>query len=176
MDALQTVDKTALFNRFYRPVLALLRGRLYCPDDAEDLAQETFRLGFLKLDAGELKDAAAIGGFFAGIARNLALNQNRSRQRWHSEAEPTLQNMPSEALSPLDSLLTSELQSLVQTLLRELKPERDRQILTAFFLHQRDKKEICAEWALDAIHFNRVIHRAKVRFRALLEKKGMGLG
>jgi RNA polymerase sigma-70 factor (ECF subfamily) len=36
------------------------------------------------------------------------------------------------------------------------------------YVHQEDKDSICRELNLDSLHFNRVLHRAKQRFRDLM--------
>jgi RNA polymerase sigma-70 factor (ECF subfamily) len=53
-------------------------------------------------------------------------------------------------------------------LLAELGTPRDREILTRVYLRDEDKDAICAALGVDATHFNRVLFRAKERFRELL--------
>jgi RNA polymerase sigma-70 factor (ECF subfamily) len=48
--------------------------------------------------------------------------------------------------------------------------ERDRELLIRFYVYDQDKQEICRELGLNSLHFNRVLFRAKNRFRKLLEK------
>jgi len=49
---------------------------------------------------------------------------------------------------------------------------RDRDLLMRFYLHDEDKALICRELNLSEEHFNRVIFRARNRFRELLEHRG----
>ena len=49
---------------------------------------------------------------------------------------------------------------------------RDRDILVRFYLNDEAKEEICRELRLSEEHFNRVIFRARNRFRELLEQRG----
>lgn len=165
------IDEVALFQTYARPILMVLRKRLRVPDDAEDLLQETFQLGFQKMKAGELRDPKAAGAFLNGIARNLALNENRSRQKWVQREDHEFQSVGTLEPSPLERVMSKEQSQLIRQFLKELKPDRDRQILFAYYIEERDKTEICQELNLDFTHFNRVIFRAKNRFRALVEKK-----
>ena len=48
--------------------------------------------------------------------------------------------------------------------------KRDREILRRFYVEDQDKEDICRALNLDSLHFNRVLFRAKKRFRKLLEK------
>ena len=48
--------------------------------------------------------------------------------------------------------------------------KRDREILTRFYVEDQDKDEICTALNLDSLHFNRVLFRARKRFRKILEK------
>jgi DNA-directed RNA polymerase specialized sigma24 family protein len=48
--------------------------------------------------------------------------------------------------------------------------ERDRELLIRFYVHDQDKQKICRELGLKSLHFNRVLFRAKNRFRKLLEE------
>ena len=67
------------------------------------------------------------------------------------------------------------LSGIVRELLQELKMPRDREILLRFYVQEADKEEICSELDVSPEHFNRVLFRAKNRFRKLLleeERKG----
>ncbi len=47
--------------------------------------------------------------------------------------------------------------------------DRDRQILYRFYIAEEDKERICADLDLSSLHFNRVLFRARQRFKDLLE-------
>jgi RNA polymerase sigma-70 factor, ECF subfamily len=49
---------------------------------------------------------------------------------------------------------------------------RDREILVRFYLDDEERETICRELGLSEEHFNRVIFRARNRFRELLEHRG----
>jgi len=57
-------------------------------------------------------------------------------------------------------------------MLDEMPAERDRDLLVRFYLNDEAKEEICRELRLSEQHFNRVIFRARNRFRELLEHRG----
>ncbi len=62
---------------------------------------------------------------------------------------------------------------LVHRLLAELPADRDRTILTRFYLKEDEKSEICRDLNLTELGFNQVIFRARNRLRDLLIDAGI---
>ena len=58
-------------------------------------------------------------------------------------------------------------------MLDEMPATRDREVLMRFYIHDEEKEEICQDLRLSMEHFNRVIFRARNRFRELLEQRGI---
>jgi hypothetical protein len=58
-------------------------------------------------------------------------------------------------------------------MLDEMPATRDRELLMRFYLHDEEKEQICQDLRLSMEHFNRVIFRARNRFRELLEQRGI---
>ena len=58
----------------------------------------------------------------------------------------------------------------VRRLLESMTVERDRELLIRFYLNDDDKEDICRDLNLSSLHFNRVLFRAKARFRKILEE------
>lgn len=54
---------------------------------------------------------------------------------------------------------------------RDLGTPRDRELLVRYYLHDEDKDSVCRRLGLTEAHFNRVIFRARERFRGLLERR-----
>ena len=52
----------------------------------------------------------------------------------------------------------------------ELGSARDRQAPLRFYLEEEDKERICQDLRLTSLQFNRVLHRARERFRELYER------
>ncbi|HEY7213019.1 MAG TPA: sigma-70 family RNA polymerase sigma factor, partial [Thermoanaerobaculia bacterium] len=142
--------------------------------EAEDLYQETFRLALEKLRRGELREPAKLPGFLAQIARNLAIEHYRKigRRKTESDSEALL-GFAAPGTGPLAELLTRDNAALVRRVLRDLANERDRQILLRFYIAEEDKDRICADYGLTNLQFNRVLHRARQRYRELyLTRRG----
>jgi RNA polymerase sigma-70 factor, ECF subfamily len=168
-------DETAeseLVSRYSRGILYLLRRLGVPPELAEDLHQETFRIVLERLRQRGLAEPAGLVGFLRGTARNLALAEQRKtiRRRTDGTDLEDLAETRDPAPSQLSSVLQEEETSLVRRLIGELATDRDRQILLRFYVGEEDKGRICADLGLDRLHFNRVLFRARQRFRELLER------
>lgn len=144
--------------------------------EAEDLFQDTFRTSLEKLRRGELRDPAKLPGFIAQIARSLAIEHYRklTRRRTDADSDAVLAAVAPDA-GALSGLLARENAALVRQVLAELGNERDRQILLRFYLAEDDKERIAGDLGLTGLQFNRVLHRARQRYRELLtERLGRG--
>jgi RNA polymerase sigma-70 factor (ECF subfamily) len=141
--------------------------------EAEDLFQDTFGLALEKLRKGELREPAKLPAFLAQIARNLAIEHYRkvTRRKTEADSDAVLEAV-SPRESPLGDLLARENAALVRRALEELGNERDRQILLRFYIAEEDKDRISADFGLDSLQFNRVLHRARQRYKAVLEGSG----
>ena len=140
--------------------------------EAEDLFQDTFRVGLEKLRQGELREPAKLPGFLAQIARNLAIEHYRklARRKTDADSDAVLDAVASSE-SPLGGLLARENAALVRQTLHELANERDRQILLRFYIAEEDKDRISADYGLSSLQFNRVLHRARQRYKELLTER-----
>jgi RNA polymerase sigma-70 factor, ECF subfamily len=127
-----------------------------------------------KLRRGELREPAKLPGFLAQIARSLAIEHYRKAQRRKTDADSdAIAEVEASGSGPLSELLTREDAGLVREVIRELGTERDRDILLRFYIAEEDKERIKADLGLSSLQFNRVLHRARERYRDLyLERVG----
>ena len=142
--------------------------------EAEDLFQDTFRVALEKLRRGELREPEKLPGFLAGIARSLAIEHYRKATRRKTDPDSeALLAVPASGAGQLGQLLDRENAGLVRQVIRELGTERDREVLLRFYIAEEDKDRICADHGLTSLQFNRVLHRARQRYREIyLERAG----
>lgn len=168
--------ETELWERYCRGLLFLLRRRTGDPELAQDLRQETFRIALEKLRGDGLEDPAKLAAYLRGIAVNLVTGDWRKRARQNTRADTEVVEQAADKVSSVqDSVTRADLGKLVRRLIKELGVDRDREILLRFYIRDEDKDAICNELAITSLHFNRVLFRAKQRFRELLlreERKG----
>jgi len=156
-----------LVRAFSRGVRVILRHVARDPALVDDLHQETFRLALERIRAGALRDESQPGAFLAGLARNLAIEHFRKARRTVPEDEAGLERTPSPGASATEELERQEDARRVSRVLQALPTERDRSVLRRFYLGEEDKDVLCAELGVDRLQFNRILHRARERFRAL---------
>jgi RNA polymerase sigma-70 factor, ECF subfamily len=156
-----------LYRRYHGGIAVILRRTVGRSGDIEDFSQEAFRLAIEKIRQGELRDPERLSGFMCGLARNLAIGAVRRDSRREPEEEAELSSTPPRQL---DNLLEREKAAMVRRVLDEMN-RRDREVLCRFYLAEEDKESICARCGLSSLHFNRVLFRARERYRSLYEKK-----
>jgi RNA polymerase sigma-70 factor (ECF subfamily) len=164
--------ESELVERYSRGLLFFLRRTTRSPTLSDDLHQETFRIALERLRRDGLGEPEKLSSFLLGTARNLFLGDYRKRARRGEDLAAT--EAAADPLDPrpgqLDSYLRREQAASVQRLIAELPTDRDRQVLLRFYVAEEDKESICSDLGLSSLHFNRVLFRARQRFKELLEQ------
>jgi RNA polymerase sigma-70 factor (ECF subfamily) len=62
----------------------------------------------------------------------------------------------------------------VRQILNEM-PQKDRNLLRAVFLEEKEKDTVCREFGVDRNYLRVLLHRAKDKFKVLYEKDQMGM-
>ncbi|MBS0374433.1 MAG: sigma-70 family RNA polymerase sigma factor [Proteobacteria bacterium] len=161
-----------LYFSDYRGLHALLLRRIGDPQTAWDILQDAVVTTLTKLRDGQLERPESAGGFIYRVALNH-LRNHRRKDRWVRDVPIDVEHL--EDTGPLpdaDSGHRAQWAEIVAMVLEELPTDRDRDILIRFYLDDEDKESICRALGLSAEHFNRVIFRARERFRELMERKG----
>lgn len=175
VEAIAAGDRNAearLVERFGRGLQILLARHTSGRPEAEDLFQDTFRVALEKLRQGELRDPSRLPGFLAGLARNLAIEHYRKGARRRTDADSeAVEAVATAAGGQLGELMTSEHAALVRRVIGELANERDRELLYRFYIAEEDKDEIAAAYDLSGLQFNRVLYRARQRYKELYEAR-----
>ena len=162
-----------LLARRYGPKLDfILRRHVREHSLAADLRQEALIVVIERLRSDGLAEPDKLAAFLYQIAINLAKGEARTyfRRDTHPNFEAINRAATGEPLLG-DRLERRQLGEIVRTLLDELRQERDREILRRFYLREETKESICASLELSANHFDRVLYRARQRFRQILEAR-----
>ena len=166
--------ETELVERYSRGLRFLLIRKSGDEERARDLLQETFLIAFRKLREKPLDQPERLAGYLKGIADNVARSGGRKRNReplpMDSEA---IAAIPADDIRPFQSISSEQTHAAVQEMLDSMPVERDREVLRRYYIYDQDKPAICRALGLDSLHFNRVLHRAKGRFRKVLEESGV---
>ncbi len=163
--------ESEMIERYRRGLGYVLARQIGDDERARDLLQETFCIAIEKLRNGGIEQPERLAGYLRGIAVRVGLNAGRRRKR-----EPTgldssaIEAIPHNGPRQFQHVASNETKSAVHEILQSMPVERDRDLLIRFYVHDQDKQEICHELGLTSLHFNRVLFRAKNRFRKLLEE------
>lgn len=166
--------ETAFVRRHQRAVTLVLQTRVQ-PDRVYDLTQETFIVVIARMRINDIHDANRIGGFLRQTAINLANGDRRkyARQRTDNDNEG-IGIVVDDAMGPSDSVELHELLAMIAELMDELPMERDRDLLRRYLVQDQAKPSLCRHYGLSSEHFDRVLHRARVRLKELLDKRRGG--
>jgi RNA polymerase sigma-70 factor (ECF subfamily) len=159
----------ALVKRYGAGLLYLLKRRTRDPHLALDIRQDTLRVVIEKLRGGPIAQPEQLAAYLRGVALNLCTAQRRKdfRRATTTDSE-AIEAAADERAGPADHLSGEQVKRAVRQLLDELPTPRDRDILTRVYLLEQDKDAVCAALDIDSVHFNRVLFRAKQRFRELI--------
>jgi len=159
------------FFGYFEPFLhMMLRSRATSPDEVEDITQESFTRVLVNLrKEGGIRDPDRFGAYVCTTCKNVWREKCRSNQKGvalddsHYEIADSLVNLDREVAN-------REHMEQIRRILAEM-PERDAAILKAIFLEEKDKDEVCSQFAIDRDYLRVCIHRAKEKFRAIYEKR-----
>ncbi|GAB5379637.1 MAG: hypothetical protein Alis3KO_05280 [Aliiglaciecola sp.] len=166
-----------LVDRYHRGLMFILRRK--CDQDAalaQDMAQDTWQVVISKIRNNQLREPSKLSAFIVQTGKNIVIAHFRKTE---NKASTSLNSDPSGSLkpqlidhenSPEEFLQRYNLALLVKKLVLEMEQVRDKELLLRFFLHEQDKKVICKALSLDSVHFDRVLYRAKHRFRKLWDQ------
>lgn len=165
--------ETDLVERYSRGLRYLLLRRVGDEELARDLLQDTLCIALEKLRSTDIENPERLAGYLRGIAIRVAMNARRKRQREPDGIDvDEVAAIADHEPRPFEQLSAKESASAVRRLLDTMPVARDRELLIRFYIHDQDKAEICDALHLSSLHFNRVLFRAKARFRQILEETG----
>ena len=160
------------FVAYFTELLHLkLRSRLQSPQAIEDVRQETFARVFAGLrKPGALRQPESLGAFVNTVCNNVLFEHYRANSRSQSLDEDGAQEIASTGADAHSIAVAGQIKFKVREILLGM-PVRDRSILKAVFLDERDREEICREFGVDREYLRVLLHRAKQDFKAEYVKK-----
>jgi RNA polymerase sigma-70 factor (ECF subfamily) len=160
------------FVRYFSELLQVkLRSRLQSLHAIEDVCQETFARVFavLRKDGG-LRQPERLGPFVNTVCNLVLLEHYRASGRNDSLDAEGRPELPSLGASALDIVAARQIKDKVREILLDL-PLRDRALLKAVFLDERDRDEVCREFGVDRDYLRVLLHRAKQEFKTEYVKR-----
>ena len=148
-----------LLKRYSRRVFSICYGKVGRPDDAEDLAQETFVRGFSRLDT--LRDPAQFYPWLTQIARNLCIDFLRRQPSIRAEAIDDSEAAATQNGLNIDCL---DLQESIEKL-----PEQLRIPLLDYYIAGLNTSEIAEAHGITPATVHTRLSRARKELRRLME-------
>ena len=166
-----------LDRRYRRGLIFLLLRRSGDRALAEDICQETFITAMEKLcppvnghPVVGIDRPERLGAFLRGVALNKLTGIRRKQTRQATAVDSEAVERAADEQQPIDNVATDQAREAVKEILDDLPVPRDRDILVSVYLRDESRESICQRLGLDAAHFNRVLSRAKKRFREAVER------
>lgn len=158
---------------FSKLLLIKLRSRLRSAQEIEDIRQETFvRVLKAVRTEGTIRQPERLGAFVNSICNNVLQEYFRSSQRTNQFDDDAPD--PADTAPGVDGMLvTLQATEQVRRILAQM-PERDRRLLRAIFMEEKDKDVVCRELGVNREYLRVLLHRAKQTFRVSFAKSDAG--
>lgn len=142
------------------------------PQELDDKIHDTFVVVVQAIRRGDLREPERLMGFIRTIVRRqVAAHIDKVVHKRKEQTElDTSSPVPDPHNNPEDKAIFQQKRELLRRVLAELT-ERDREILTRFYLHEQSQQQICEEMDLSETQFRLLKSRAKSRFGELGKKK-----
>jgi RNA polymerase sigma-70 factor (ECF subfamily) len=145
--------------------------------DVQDRMHDLFLFTVQAIRRGELREPERLMGFVRTVAIRQVSAHIRGVIRARKEGtdmEPGRENIAGGS-DPEQTTIFREREALANRVLAELS-DRDREVLTRFYLKEQRASQICKEMDLTETQFRLMKSRAKARFGELGKKKLVGRG
>ena len=155
------------FVRYFTSLLNLkLRARLRSPQAIEDVRQETFTRVLIALRRDRsLRNPERLGAFVNTVCNNVLLEHYRASNRHDAMDGSESESVAADGPSVFDEVLSSQLKAQVSRILKRM-PARDRAVLQAIFIEERDREEVSREFGVDCDYLRVLLFRAKQSFKS----------
>lgn len=145
-----------------------LRAKRLASETVEDLRQETYIRVLVVLRRDGVRQPERFGAFVNSICNNVLQEFYRSTSRT-TGLDPSHEEKPDDTIDIEGQMVTRQTKERVRQVLKDL-PQKDRDLIHAFFLEEKEKDEVCVQFGVDRDYLRVLLHRAKDKFRVLYEK------
>jgi len=160
-----------LYRTFARGIRFYLCRQLG-PQELDDKVHDTFLIVIDAIRSGELREPDRLMGFVRTIVRRqvAAYIDEVVQSRREDLGGEASESIPDSRRDPEENVAFGQTVELMKTILRGLG-ERDREILTRFYLYEESQEQICKDMDLSENQFRLLKSRAKAKFSVLGRRK-----
>lgn len=167
--ARDTETEAHFVDYFSNLLKAKLRSDGYSESALNDVRQETLLRVLRSVYANKIQNPRSLRSFVYGVCERVEWEHDRGEwELWQDDYEefPDLSDDRNPADAPARQ---AELRETALWVLNKL-PEKDRKILIALFLDEKERDEICVELGTSRDNFRVLLHRALSSARKVLSK------
>jgi RNA polymerase sigma-70 factor, ECF subfamily len=142
------------------------------PEELDDRLHDAFLIVVDSIRAGELRDPRRLMGFIRTVVKRMVAStiEKQVMARRGRIDDDRSSNVRDKRVTPEGALLFQQQTNIVREVLNEMS-DRDRQILTRFYVDEQSPQQICEDMNLTLTQFRLLKSRAKNRFGELGKKK-----
>lgn len=158
------------FGDYFNNLLkAKLRSDSYSDSALNDIRQETLLRVLKAIYANKVQNPRSLRSFVYGVCERVEWEFDRGEwPQWQDDHDefPDLSDDRNPADAPARQ---AEVRQIARWVLEKL-PEKDRKILIALYLDEKDRDEICVELGTTRDNFRVLLHRALSSARKVLSR------
>ncbi|NQZ11598.1 MAG: sigma-70 family RNA polymerase sigma factor [Algicola sp.] len=170
-------SETVLIQYLMPKLNMLVKKTVWDPNIAEDIRQDVLEVMVRKFRDGVVIHLDSAVAYAIGVCRYQLYAHIKKRKR---NAELFIYSVETDGLTlmaddhcyVLQTLLKGESAQMVKLAIANLTQERDRVVLTEFYLYDKPVACLSKQFGVSAMHFYRIIFRAKKRLFEELLKLG----
>lgn len=159
------------FVSYFNSVLrAKLRGCSPNAEEQNDIRQETFARVLTAIRTpGRIRQPECLGAFVTTVCNNILHESFRTEKCYQP-----IEDLPAE---PQDCARNPEAVYIGQETTRKMKdalsclPHKERALLLAIFLEQKDKDEVCNQLGISRSYLRVLLYRAKKNLRRIVQRR-----
>lgn len=160
-----------MISRYMKGVNAVLYSRSKDAQITQEVSQDTWIVVIQKIREGEIRKPSKLAAFIVQTAKNQLIMNFRKGAKNKTEDAEILDTVAHRGLSPEQETINNQLGETISSLFSEMSQSRDVEILQRFYLQGHTKAVLCDEYSMKAAHFDRVLFRARQRFKSLWSAK-----
>ena len=143
--------------------------------ELDDKIHDSFLIVVQAIQRGELREPERLMGFVRTVVRRQVAGYiDRAVHRRRDEVEiETVLRVVDVGTNPEVAAMASQRTELARSVLKKMT-DRDREILTRFYLREQTQEQICDEMDLTDTQFRLLKSRAKARFAEVGKKRLSG--
>lgn len=165
------VAEAEMVSRYQRGLKAVLFQKTNDSFVLEDVIQDTWLVVLKRVRNNELRDSSKLAGFIIQTGKNQLIMKFRKVRAGDENLGDELPDLVDKSLTPDQEAENTQLAGVISGVFSQMKQTRDQDLLERFYLSGDTKSDLCEEYDLTASHFDRVIFRARQRFKTLWDSR-----